>query len=98
MRKGSVAIVPIFLAIMVLFWFIWFLGGESDQLHKITQIENLQHLQERLLTASIQRYDAARAAYLEANPNASESKLDEVGTQSADAYIHVIMQSNNIDD
>lgn len=89
MRRGSVAIVPLFLAIALLFWFIWFLGGANDNLHKVNQIENLQHLQDRLLqSAIIKRYELA-----EADPSMSDEELDA----AVDKYIQEIMKVNGID-
>lgn len=90
MRRGSVAIVPLMLAIFVLFWFILFMGGENDNLHSINKIENLQHLQERLLVSAIKRrYELAQA-----DPSLSAVELNS----AVDAYIHNIMKSNNIDE
>jgi len=90
MRRGSVALVPLLLAIMLLFWFIWFLGGESDNLHKVNQLENLQHTQERLILAACRKkqelYDANR------------SLTDEQLNVKVSQYIHNIMILNNIDE
>lgn len=89
MRRGSVAIVPLFLAIVLLFWFIWFLGGANDNLHKVNQIENLQHLQDRLLQSAImKRYELE-----EADPSLSDAELDA----AVDTYIKEIMKVNGID-
>ena len=46
MRKGSVAIVPIFLAIALIFWAIWFMGQESDNTHVITTMQKLERVHE----------------------------------------------------
>ncbi len=89
MRRGSAAIVPLFLAIVLLFWFIWFLGNANDNLHKVNQIENLQHTQERLLQAAMQK----RYEIEEANPNLSDEELDA----QVDKYIKEMMKLNNID-
>ena len=63
MRNGSVAIVPLFLAIVMLFWLIWFMGGADDSLHRVNEIENLQHLQEQLLLPAMKRrYELAAEA------------------------------------
>jgi len=56
MRNGSAALFPLLLAVMSLFWFIWFMGGAADNLHKVNEVEDLQHLQERLLSAAMQKY------------------------------------------
>lgn len=89
MRRGSVAIVPLFLAIALLFWFIWFLGGANDNLHKVNQIENLQHTQDRLLQAAIKK----RYELEEADPTLSDAELDS----AVDKYIKEIMKVNGID-
>jgi hypothetical protein len=90
MRTGAIAIFPLLLAISLLFWFIWFLGGASDTLHKITDIENLQATQDRLLQAAVQK----RYELQEANPQMSEDELDT----AVDSYIHDIMKLNKIDE
>ncbi len=88
MRNGSAAIVPLFLAISLLFWFIWFLGGSNDQLHRINEVEHLQHLQERLILPAVKfRYELKVA-----NPSMSDVELD---TQT-DAYIDQMMVLNKI--
>lgn len=88
MRRASVAIVPLLLAVMVLFWFIWTLGFEGDNLHGVTEVENLQHLQESLVVPAMKRrYELARA-----NPKMSEAELEA----AVDAYIDEIMVVNKI--
>ncbi|QSZ41957.1 hypothetical protein GJV85_07495 [Sulfurimonas aquatica] len=88
MRKGSIAIVPIMLSILVMFWFIWFLGGESEQLQSISEHENLQHLQENLLVAAVKR----RYALAEADPSLTDAELDRL----VDDYIDQVMVLNKI--
>jgi hypothetical protein len=90
MRKGSVSIVPLMIAIFMMFWFIMFLGTENDQLHKVNKVENLQRLQERLLYASLKRkYELQKAS-----PEKTEAEIDE----QVNLYIEQIMKINNIDD
>lgn len=89
MRRGSAAIVPLFLAIVLLFWFIWFFGNANDNLHKVNQIENLHHLQDRLLLAAIKK----RYELEEENPTMSDEELD----QEVDKYIKEMMKLNKID-
>jgi len=58
-------------------------------LHKVNQIENLQHLQDRLLqSAIIKRYELA-----EADPSLTDDELDA----AVDKYIKEIMKVNGID-
>ncbi len=90
MRRGSAALVPLFLAIMLLFWFIWFMGGESDNLHKVNQLENLQHTQERLIIAACKK----KQELYDANRSLTDAQLNEKVSQ----YIHNIMVLNNIDE
>jgi preprotein translocase subunit YajC len=88
MRKGSVAIVPLLIAVMMIFWFMMIMGNENDQLHTINKIENLQRTQDRLL------YSALKRRYeLERNANESVDINESVNT-----YISEIMKMNNIDD
>ena len=66
------------------------MGGANDNLHNISQVENLQHLQERLIVSAMKR----RYELAEANPNMSDEELDS----AVDQYIHHMMKSNNIDE
>lgn len=88
MRNGSAAIVPLFLSIMTLFWFIWFLGGGSDTLHRVNEVENLQNLQERLLLPAVR----FRNEFERNNPGFTEDVVDN----AVDAYIDEIMVSNRV--
>lgn len=90
MRNGSAALVPLLFAIMLLFWFMWFLGGENDNLHQVNQLENLQHTQERLIIAALRKKQELR----DANASLSEVQLNE----KVNEYIHNIMILNKIDD
>jgi len=90
MRKGSAAIIPLFFAIMLLFWFIWFLGGENDHLHQVNQLENLQHTQERLIIAAMRKKQELR----DANTSLTDTQLDK----KVNDYIHNIMILNKIDE
>jgi hypothetical protein len=88
MRRASVAVVPLLLAVMILFWFIWTLGFEGDNLHRINEVQNLQHLQESLVVPAMKRrYELAKA-----NPQMSEEEL----RVAVDAYIDEIMVVNKI--
>lgn len=88
MRRASVAIVPLLLAVMAIFWFIWTLGFEGDNLHRITEVEKLQHLQESLVVPAMKRrYELAKA-----NPQMSEEEIEI----AVDAYIDEIMVVNKI--
>ncbi len=88
MRKASAAIGPLFLAIISLFWFIWFMGGANDNLHRVNEVENLQHLQERLLVAAVKR----RYELAEVDPSLNDAELDS----EVDTYIDEMMVLNKI--
>lgn len=96
MRNGVAAIVPLFLAIMLLFWVIWFLGGESDHLHKTTSLTYLHKVQDKLLEAAIhRRYELLennRDTYSE-TPGAQKDALD----QKISDDNHGMMVLNKID-
>jgi len=94
MRRGSAALVPLLFGIMLLFWFIWFLGGENDNLHKVNQLENLQHTQERLILAACQKKQELREKFRDENISFNETDLDN----NVSDYIHQIMKLNKIDD
>lgn len=97
MRNGIAAIVPLFLAIMLLFWVIWFLGGESDNLHKTTNLTHLHKVQDKLLEAAIYR----RYELIENNRDLYEEtsgvKRDALDKKLSDDN-HEMMKMNNIDD
>jgi len=96
-RRASAAIVPLFLAIMLLFWFIWFLGGESDHLYNTSELTNLHKVQDKLLEAAmIRRYEFAthnKELYSE-EPGAKKEALDAKISDDN----HLMMQRNKIDD
>jgi len=84
-----VSIVPLLIAVMMLFWFMMIMGNENDQLHKINKIENLQKIQERLLYSALKRkYEIQKA-----NLQESEAWVDN----KVDLYIKQIMKINKID-
>ncbi len=89
MRKGSVAIVPLLIAVLMFFWFMITLGTENDQLHKINNVENLQRIQERLLYAAMKKKYELQKEY----PQKNEEEINE----EVNSYITQIMKINNID-
>jgi len=96
MRKGSAAIVPLFLAIMLLFWLMTFMGGESDNIHKVNKLTNLHHVQDKLLIAAMnKRYDLVEKyenLYSEKNGFKKELLNKKVSDD-----IHFMMKKNKID-
>jgi len=102
MRKASVAIVPLLLAVMALFWFIWFMGGANDNLHKVNEIENLQRLQARLLPAAMKRYieyqEIKSTQASDADTPADKKLTEEQVQDCVTEYIHSIMIGNDIDE
>lgn len=55
MRNGTIVIVPIFIAIALMFWAIWFMGQEASNTKTITNIEQLQKLQQNAIIYAIER-------------------------------------------
>ncbi|MDP1785218.1 MAG: hypothetical protein Q8K81_07325 [Sulfuricurvum sp.] len=88
MRRGSVAIVPLLLALMLFFWFIWFLGGENDLLFQINKVENVQHIQEELIVSAMQE----RLKLEQKNTNWSNGQLDA----ATNHYVNNMMKINKI--
>ena len=86
MRNGSAAIVPLFIGIMLLFWAIMFLGSSGDTLHSVNKVENLSHLQTKLLLPALKHYDEQRKA----------GKTPEAASASANAYVNEMMKLNKI--
>ncbi|MDD5717754.1 MAG: hypothetical protein PHW64_08100 [Sulfuricurvum sp.] len=97
MRRGSVAIVPLILALMLFFWFIWFMGGENDSLMQINKVEHVQHLQEELMIAAMQRHLATEQDLRRSNPNISDINAKAAADLDADQYVKIMMQNNQID-
>ena len=92
MRRGSVAIVPAMIAIMLLFWFIAFMGNANDTLHSINNVENLQYLQKKLLISAMRyRYELEDTA----RKNGVTLTEDDLNT-SVNAYINNMMLINKI--
>lgn len=90
MRKGSVAIVPLLLALFLLFWFIWFLGGENDRLFQINKVQNVHHVQEELIISAMQQ----RLELEQLHPEWSGQQLDE----AVNHYVNEMMKINKIQD
>jgi len=90
MRRGSVAIVPLLLAIMLFFWFIWFLGGESDTLHEINNVEHLHHIQEELVISAMQ--EKIRLEQNQSVSNLTDSQIDD----AVNGYVDQMMLNNQI--
>lgn len=88
MRRGSVAIVPLMIAIMLFFGFIWFLGGENDMLFQVNKVENLQHVQEELIIPAMQKGILLKHS----NPAISAADLDAGVT----LHVNEMMKKNNI--
>jgi predicted PurR-regulated permease PerM len=88
MRNGVAAIVPLMFAIVVLFMFIMFMGGASDTQKAVSSVENLKHLQSKLLLPALKkRYQEER-----------ENGLSQTAASaSANTYVQTIMQNNGID-
>jgi len=90
MRSGVAAMVPLFFAIVLLFGMIAFLGVGSDTLKRVTNVEHLSHLHDRLIYSVAKRYYGLKAA----NPEWDEAKLQT----EIDIYVRLVMKNNNIDD
>jgi len=88
MRKASVTIVPLFFAISLLFWFIWFFGAQGDNLHTINKVGHLQDIQASLLLATIKkRYELEMIT-----PKMSQDDLNT----TINEYVNYIMRENKI--
>ncbi len=96
MRKASAAIVPLFLAIMTLFWFAYIMGGGADTLHRVNEIEDLQHLQERLLPAAMKKY-IDELQVIGPDGETLDDKRKRASDKAGDE-IQKIMTKNKVDD
>ncbi|SFV66666.1 hypothetical protein MNB_SM-4-1229 [hydrothermal vent metagenome] len=88
MRRGSAAVVPLLLAVMLLFWFIAFMGNANDTLHDVNNVENLLHLQKNLLVPVMKhRYELSRA---------DEGMSDQDLQEKSQKYVNEMMIVNKI--
>jgi len=85
MRNGSVAIVPLFMGIMILFWVIAFMGGASDTLFQVNNLERIKHIQEKMLIPA--------AKYADELEKAGDLNKTAIIT-TVDAYVETMMQKN----
>ena len=90
MRNGSAALVPLILAVMLLFWFIMFMGGANDNLAKVNGIVHHQNLEERLLKAAAAKYIQLEEQNKEAETPLSEAEMKAL----VDAYIARMIDKN----
>lgn len=97
MRKGSAAIVPLFIGIMLLFWAIMFLGSGGDTLHSVNKVENLNHLQTKLLHSALKKRDEEIRKLKAKNSSINKSLADAEANKTVNKYIRTVMYNNNID-
>jgi len=94
MRKGSAAIVPLFLAIMLLFWAAIFLGTPSETLGEVNQLTHIKNVEKRNITAAM----IMKIKLLEANTQRetplSELEMDAIVSQR----ISSLMANSTIDE
>ncbi len=96
MRKGSVAIVPIMLAIMLIFWAIWFVGERSEDTKVISNVEKLQELHENAAMYAMQR----KIDLLQENALKDENERlndDEINA-TINQEVSDLMRKNGIDE
>jgi len=90
LRKGSVAIVPIFLAIALIFWAIWFMGEESDNTHVITNIKKLEDLHENAAFHAMRRK-------IEILENDHTNELSDENKTQIEQEVQQLMRKNNVE-
>lgn len=93
MRNASAALVPLLLAVMLIFWFAAFMGSENDNAHAINDVTNLQKLQEKLLISAAKQRFTLKAASKEQDLDLSDEQVND----RVDQYIKYIMVSNKIE-
>ena len=94
MRRGSVALVPLFLAIMVLFWGMWTLGIGNDTLHQVNELENLRNIQKRLLVSSMKNYVNSIEEYtLENNIDVANASEMQEASLAAERISNLLVKS-----
>ena len=87
MRRGSVAIVPILLAIALIFWAIWFMGQESDNTHVISNIQKLEHLHQNAAMYAIKRK-------IEILEQTGQTELTDAQKAQIEQEVQTMMQKN----
>ena len=90
MRKGSAALVPLMIAIFLLFWVIMFMGNATDNFVKVKNVVSHQDLEERLLSAAMQKKIDLIQENAKDNLNKTEAQIDA----EVDAYISKIITAN----
>ena len=93
MRKGSAAIVPLFLAIMILFWFIAFMGGVNDNQEHLNSLVNVKNVEQRLVTAAMMK----KIDKMEENTKSAGTLSEVEINQLVSDDMKSMMVSNNID-
>ena len=84
MRNGIVAIVPLFMGIMILFFVVAFMGGASDTLFQVNKVKRVKGLQENMLIP------AAKLAYELELEGRSEANV----TAEVNKFVNTMMQRN----
>ena len=87
MRRGSVAIVPILLAIALIFWAIWFMGQESDNTHVISNVQKLQQLHQNAAIYAIKRK-------IEILEQTGQTELTDAQKAQIEQEVQTMMQKN----
>ena len=93
MRKASAAIVPLLMAIMLLFWFIMYWGGASETLQALNSVGHLQKIQQKLVIPSVRYYCKTKAEAQQTGATLSKTELE----MKTNLYVKHIMVSNNIE-
>lgn len=89
MRKGSIAIVPVLLAIALIFWAIWFMGQESDNTHVISDIQKLQKLHENAAIYAVKRE-------IEILEKTGKTELTDAQKTQIEREVQTMMQKNGM--
>jgi len=89
LRKGSIAIVPVLLAIALIFWAIWFMGQESDNTHVISDIQKLQKLHENAAIYAVKRE-------IEILEKTGKTELTDAQKTQIEREVQTMMQKNGM--
>jgi len=91
MRNGSAAIVPLFFAIVILFGFIMFMGGASENLQHISELEHIKNVEKRIVTAAMIMKINLINANQDLTVPLTESQMDAIVSQRIS-----VMMNNSI--
>ena len=93
-RKGSLALIPIILALFVLIWGIWFFGYEQSVSNRMSNIESAQSIQTIIVHRAAIEYVKLRS---QVNPATGKNYTHNEAEQKVqDDIVTPLMKKNGL--